>query len=877
MPIHRLALPLLPLLLLALPAHAQEPAAPPPRKEIRAVRISAAPPTVDGRLDDAVWETAPVLSDFVQKQPVEGAPPTERTEVRFLYDDHALYVGLRMHKDDAASIQAPLGRRDDGGQAEHVWISLDTWLDRRTAYSFGVTAAGTRMDWYHPTDDETDIDASFDPVWEARVARDSLGWTAEMRIPFSQLRFRADATSPWGLNVDRWNPATREDVFWIPIPSQEQGWASRMGHLVGIEGVAPARRLELLPYVAASGRFTADPGTGNPFDDGSSGRARIGGDMKMGLGPSLTLEATVNPDFGQVEADPAEVNLSAFETFFPERRPFFIEGSQLLQGGGPTYFYSRRIGATPRGAAAGDHVDYPRTSTILGAGKLTGRVSATTAIGALAAVTRAEDARVFDAATGAIGRVRVAPTTGYGVVRAERQFGPDASTIGVMATAVRRDVTAGDPLAELLHREAYTGGADWNLRMRQGEYSLSGWAGWSWVAGDSSAILGTQRGSARYFQRPDATHVRVDPSRTSLGGFGASLQAARNSGRHWLWSLYGSAYSPGFELNDAGAMGQTDYAYGSANLRYRETSPGTRLRNYDLGVGVEGQTNFEGVRTFAAIRTDLRFTWLNFWRTTVIGWVDLPAQSRTMTRGGPLMGTPRSWFALVGVGNPTSSRFRIALQGDVSADELGYRMARGFVSASVIPGPRWRMSVMPNYRIERGGRQYVAARPGGSDATFGTRYVFAEIDRNTLSMQFRLNYLFTPDLSLEMYAEPFVASGRHHHFGELPAAGATRLRRYGTDGTAIRQEGERGPYTVTDGEAEFTLPYRDFNVRSFRSNAVLRWEWRPGSTLFLVWQQDRYGLERSGAPLGFADLPDVFAARGDNTLALKATYWIPVR
>jgi hypothetical protein len=353
MPIHRLALPLLPLLLLALPAHAQEPAAPPPRKEIRAVRISAAPPTVDGRLDDAVWETAPVLSDFVQKQPVEGAPPSERTEVRFLYDDHALYVGLRMHKDDAASIQAPLGRRDDGAQAEHVWISLDTWLDRRTAYSFGVTAAGTRMDWYHPTDDETDIDASFDPVWEARVARDSLGWTAEMRIPFSQLRFRAGATSPWGLNVDRWNPATREDVFWIPIPSQEQGWASRMGHLVGIEGVAPARRLELLPYVAASGRFTADPGTGNPFDDGSSGRARIGGDMKMGLGPSLTLEATVNPDFGQVEADPAEVNLSAFETFFPERRPFFIEGSQLLQGAAPptsTRAASGRRHAAPRPA-----------------------------------------------------------------------------------------------------------------------------------------------------------------------------------------------------------------------------------------------------------------------------------------------------------------------------------------------------------------------------------------------------------------------------------------------------------------------------------------------------------------------------------------------
>jgi hypothetical protein len=868
-------LPLLLALLAAGAAAAQEAAAPP--KEIRAVRVEGRSPLIDGRLDDAVWQTAPVLADFVQKQPVEGAAPTERTEVRFLYDDHALYVGARMHKADPASIQAPVSRRDQGAQAEHLWVSLDTWLDRRTAYAFGVTAAGTRLDRYHGEDDETAWDDAFDPVWEARVARDSLGWTTEMRIPFSQLRFTAAADQRWGLNVSRLNPATREEVFWIAVPSQERGWASRFGVLEGIEGIAPARRLELLPYVAASARFTADPAPGNPFDDGSSGVARIGGDMKMGLGPSLTLEATVNPDFGQVEADPAEVNLSAFETFFPERRPFFIEGSQLLEGGGPTYFYSRRIGATPRGPAEGDHVDYPGTSTILGAGKLTGRLSGGTSVGALAAVTRGEHARVFDAESGTIERVRVAPLAGYGVFRAERQFGADASTAGVMATALRRDVDGGDPLGALLHRQAYTGGADWNLRMKRGEYSLSGWAGWSWVEGDSLALLATQRASARYFQRPDATHVRVDPSRTSLGGVGAALQAARNSGRHWLWSVYGTARSPGFELNDAGAMGSTDYAYGSANLRYRETRPGRVLRNYDIGVTAEGQTNLEGVRTFTALRTDLRATWPNFWRTTVIAYVDLPAQSTNVTRGGPLMGTPRTWFGLVGIGNPTSSRFRLTLQGDLSGDELGYRMARGYLSTSFIPGPRWRMSVTPNYRVERGGRQYVAARPGGPEATFGTRYVFAEIDRNTLSTQLRLNYLFTPELSLEMYAEPFVASGRYHGFGELPAARAMRLRRYGTDGTSIEQEGEQGPYRVTDGEDELTLPYRDFNVRSFRSNAVLRWEWRPGSTLFLVWQQDRYGLERTGAPLGFADLPDVFAARGDNTLALKLSYWIPAR
>jgi hypothetical protein len=864
-------------LLLLLPAAAAGQGEPPLRKEIRAVRIAGPPPTIDGRLDDAAWAAAPVLDDFVQKQPVEGVAPTERTEVRFLYDDHALYVGARMHKADPASIQAPVTRRDQEAQAEHLWVHLDSWLDRRTAYAFGVTAAGTRLDRHYTADDEDAWDDAFDPVWEARVARDSLGWTAELRIPFSQLRFTSRPAQTWGLNLSRLNPVTREQVFWVAVPAQERGWASRFGMLVGIEGIAPSRRVELLPYVASAARLTADPGEGNPFDDGSRMEARVGGDLKMGLGPNLTLEATVNPDFGQVEADPAEVNLSAFETFFGERRPFFIEGSALLEGRGPSYFYSRRIGAAPRGPAQGDHVDYPRTSTILGAGKVTGRLSSGTSLGVLAAVTRGEHARVFDGETGTISRVRVSLPTGYGVFRTERQFGAAGSTAGVMATAVHREPGEGDPLAELLHRRAYTGGADWNLRFRRGEYSLSGWAGWSHVEGDSLALLRTQRSSARYFQRPDAGHVRLDPSRTSLSGYGASLRASRNSGRHWLWTLSGSARSPGFELNDAGAMGSADMVFGYANLRYRETRPGRVLRSYDVGVSSENQWNFEGVRNFAALRTDIRVTWLNFWRTTLIGWVDLPAQSQTLTRGGPLMGTPQAWQGIVNVGSPSTGQFRIGVQGDLGADALGYRMARGYLSASLIPAPRWRFSLTPSYRVEERGRQYVAARPGGPDATFGMRYVFAEIDRRTLSAQLRLNYLFTPDLSIETYAEPFVASGRYHAFGELAAAGGTRLRRYGADGTTIVQDGPRDPYTVTDGDAEFTLPYRDFNVRSFRSNAVLRWEWRPGSTLFVVWQQDREGEGPAGAPAGPADLSRVFATRGSNTLALKATYWLPVR
>ncbi len=354
-----------------------------------AVQIDGPAPVLDGRLDDAVWRGARFISDFVQKEPVEGAEPTERTEIAFLYDGDALWVGARMYSDDPRSIQALMSRRDRGSQSQHIWISLDTYRDGRTAYSFGITASGVRMDWYHPSDSEFHIDASWDPVWEGRAHIDSLGWTAEMRIPFSQLRFNDLPEQVWGLNIDRWFPERFEDVFWIPVPKNETGWASRMGTLVGISGIRPSRRVELAPYIASDATIRSDVDPANPFSDRSSQAGRVGADLKLGLGPNLTLDVTVNPDFGQVEADPAVVNLSAFEVFFSERRPFFTEGRQLLSGGGSGFFYSRRIGQPPRALADGDFVERPRTSTILGATKITGRTAGGLSIGALAATTAA--------------------------------------------------------------------------------------------------------------------------------------------------------------------------------------------------------------------------------------------------------------------------------------------------------------------------------------------------------------------------------------------------------------------------------------------------------------------------------------------------------
>ena len=853
------------------PAAAQTPE-PAARPEARAARITGPGPQLDGRLDEGLWETAPVITGFRQKVPDEAAPASERTEVRIVYDDAAIYVGARLYTTDPASIQAPVGRRDQGGEADQLLVSLDTWHDRRTAYTFGVTAAGVRLDSYHPGDTEDVQDASFDPVWEARARVDSLGWTAEMRIPFSQLRFNQGAQLRWGLNVKRVVPARNEESYWVQVPRSVTAWASRFGDLAGLEGIRPPRRMELTPYGATGVSVSSARQEGNPFD-GSDGTVRAGADLKAGLGPNLTFQATVNPDFGQVELDPAEVNLTAFETFFPERRPFFVEGSQLLEGGGTGYFYSRRIGAPPRGAAPGTFADRPDFTTILGAAKLTGRLPSGLSVGALAAVTSREHARTFDAETGDYGRVEVEPLAAYAVGRLQQQFGRSGSTAGVIFTGVRRDVEPGEPLARLLNREAVAGAVDWNLRLRGGEYTLRGNLGFSRIEGDSAAILRQQLSSARYFQRPDASHVEVRPGRTSLGGMAGGLGLARINGRHWLWEASVDFGSPGFELNDAGRLGSSDDVVGFAALRYRENQPGPVLRAYQVGVSSQNAWNFEGVRTFTTVRAEATATWRNFWTSNLTLMADPPSQSDVLTRGGPLMETPLLWAVIAQAANPATAPTRWNARIYYGATHGGgptYRFSGG---VSIRPGPRWQLSLEPNYVHFGLPRQYVDVRPNGPEATYGTRYVFSHLGLTEFRLRARLNYAFRPDLTLETSVEPYASSARFNRFGELVAARSGSLLRYGTGGTTLEEQDD-GSFRVTDGATVFTLPHLDFNVRSLRGNAVLRWEWARGSTLFVVWQQDRFDRTVDGERIRPWSLGESLRAEGQNLLAVKLTYWL---
>ena len=846
------------------------------RKRASAARVANDAIRVDGRLDDEAWQRATPITDFIQKEPTEGQAPTDPMEVRFVYDDHSLYIGARMTSGNGA-IQAPLGRRDSIDQTEYLLIAFDTFLDRRTSVAFGVTAAGVRIDRYHSSDNEDSFDAGFDPVWRAEAHVEGHEWTAELWIPFSQLRFSTQPAQLWGLNVLRFRPTLDEEDYWVLIPRTVRAWSSRFGDLEGIADLRPPRRIEAMPYTAGASTINDNRDLRNPFDDGKNLEARVGADLKMGLGPNLTLDATINPDFGQVEADPAEVNLTAFETRFPEKRPFFLEGAQLFNIGHPNFYYSRRIGARPTGPATDDYVDYPSSQTILAAAKLTGRLQSKTSLAFLAAASDDESAALASALTpGNIRSVPVAARTYHAVGRVLQEFGANASTAGLLVNYAHRNLDEGSPLASLFSTDALALAGNTLLRFKEGEYEFKAAGGSSFVGGEAKAIEKIQRSSSHYAQRPDRTYSVLDPTLTSLSGYSVQLNFDRVSGRHWLWGANSKLDSESFETNDYGQLNGADGIFSSANLRYRETRPGRVFRSYSLNTDVNTDTTLRGLMQAGHLRSTLALTWSNFWTTNVAVQRDFETMSVSLTRGGPLMGRGPGWTTTASVGNRATSETRVSATTTFTRNDDGASIHRVSGSVSVRPGPRWQFTLTPLWDRITEPQQYVSTLAGGRPETYNSRYIFAFIDRSTVSMQFRLGLTIKPDMNLDVYAEPFAASGHYYDYGELRAAGSGERIKYGTEGTTIQMLPDGGQI-VTAGDSTFVLRNRDFNTLSFRSNVVLRWEWRAGSTLYVVWQQNRAESEVNA---NYIDIRDTFrsiTAPGSHIFVVKTSVWLPIK
>ena len=844
-----------------------------------AVRAVAGSPRIDGRLDDAVWSGAEPLAGLTQRQPLDGQPSTERTEVRVAYDDGALYVAARMFDSEPDRIAARLARRDNDANSDYVVVCIDTYHDHRTAFQFQVNPLGVKTDAMASNDDG-DADTSWDPVWEVGTQRDSLGWTAEYRIPLSQLRFSSAAQQVWGFQLARYVHRKEETGWWAYSSQTDHGYTSYFGHLFGIENLPRPGRLELLPYATGREERLRTGSAGNPFNDGSRELTSGGLDLSYGPSSNLTVNATVNPDFGQVDADPAVVNLTAFETFFEERRPFFVERADLFTfGGSGQFFYSRRIGRAPQGAAdeRGGFADVPANSTILGAAKLSGRTSNGWSLGLLDAVTAREYATVEDSA-GIRHRDQVEPLSNYSVIRAKRDFRGGASTVGFIGTAVNRDLDS--PALSFLRSSAYAGGVDFSHRFAQNRFRLSGAMGYSLISGDTVAIRRAQLSSARYYQRPDADYVDFDSTRTSLAGWSGNLQFAKLAG-DWTYSLSGTAISPGFELNDVGYLTSADALGLSASLQRRWTRPGSVFRRATVSLQTQYQWNFGGVRTGTFGGVNLSGQFLNYWSANLSLALQPRSADDGLTRGGPLGITPAAYNVSGSVRTDSRRHWVIMLDGCVGGADAG-AWNRGVLSEIELrPTSSVSFSASGHYYTELSTRQYLQTEDDAlATATFGRQYVFADIEQRNLDVTARLNVTLSPTLSLQLYAQPFVFIADFRRFKELARARTSDYTVYNeTPGSLLIDSTATAGYYYADPDgagprAAVRIYNPDFTSRSLRGNAVLRWEYRPGSTLFLVWTNscDAYGADATFRVGN--NLTHLCEGRSDNVVAVKLNYWL---
>jgi hypothetical protein len=838
---------------------AQNPQTPAP--SLRAHRAESAP-AIDGRLDDAVWNTADIATNFKQIEPVEGVPATERTEVRVLYDNTALYIGVRLFDSEPDKIVSRLSRRDDDPDADRFTFYVDGLHDRLTGAAFEVSAAGAQRDSIISND--TNRDSSWDAVWDAAVSIDKEGWSAELRIPLSQLRFLNAEHQTWGFNVERFIYRKNERDWFLMIPKKESGLASRMADLTDMEGVQPRRAFEIVPYSVARTERIRPQVAGNPFNDGSRYFGSAGFDLKYAVKPNVVLNATVNPDFGQVEIDPAVVNLGAFETFFPEKRPFFIEGQQVFSNFGylgannrngfnrsePDLIHTRRIGRNPQGFASGDFVDVPSGTTIFGAAKLTGKTESNWSFGVLDAVTSEENAKTSTA--GVRSSAQVEPSTNYFAGRLLKEFSGGRAGLGTLVTSVNRTLND-DSLRDLLPKRANVAGVDGYLFLSpKHNWVVNGRMALSDVAGSAKSIERLQLEPQRYFQRPDTPGTRFNPTRTSMRGWTGDVNLNRNQGS---WNINAAlwAVSPGFESSDLGFHYDGDRWGTHIAFSKRQINPDRITRDREITIAKFYVWDYANAKIGDGVMSYSNLTFLNYW--SMGGSI---AQFRTVqddrqTRGGPAMLSLPSGFSNLYLNSDFRKKIVLHFNGGRSWYEGNGSDSNGSFSVEWKPAPQVSLSSGPSYSYNINDSQWVMTKDDASAvATYGKRYVFGRLQQKQFSMDTRVNVLFTPKMSLQMYMQPLVVVGDYVGFKSL-----ARPKSYDFD-----------PYTDAD------VGNPDFNFKSLRMNAIFRWEWRLGSTLYLAWTQSRVDSMSHPGEFEFGrDVGRVFTAPADNVFLIKFSRW----
>ncbi len=850
-------------------------AQPPAKKSYHAATIAKAP-QIDGILDDEIWQNGNWVDNFTQFEPFNGAATTQKTEFCIVFDDDNLYVAFKAYDTHPDSIVRRLTRRDnlDG---DFVGLAIDSYHDLRTAFMFSVSAGGVKFDQMM-TENGDNEDESWDPNWWVKVTNGKEGWFAEMKIPFSQLRFAKGKNNVWGLEVFRQVFRNDELDFWQHIPKESPGLVHMFGEMPGMESVKPKKIFDITPYaVAKMERYKAEPG--NPFADGKDASFNAGVDAKIGLTNNMTLDLTINPDFGQVEADPSQVNLSAYEIFFQERRPFFIEGANIttfgigIGDGGvgrDNLFYSRRIGRRPSlypSLREGEYASVPTFTSMLGAAKLTGKTGKGLSFGFIESITAREMAEIDN--DGQTRMETVEPLANYFAGRMLKDFDEGNTLIGGMLTSTNRDLD--DRTRDFFHESAYTGGLDFTQFFNEKTWMFNVNAAFSQVNGSEKAIENTQRSSGRFFQRPGNNYVNFDTTRTSLAGSGGRLQLLRQKGR-WtaiavlLWK------TPGFELNDIGFLRQADQLFALEWVQYRVWEPKHFYRSYNISIDHYRFWDFGGNRLGDGFEGNINFDFKNFWYMNLGTNINLDGISNSMLRGGPRIKVPGSANIYTYISTDQRKNITFNVNGSMNRGFDGsshsYSMNAG---ATFKPINTLSFSFNPGYYTSFDQLQYVTKRSYGSQ----NRYIFGSIDQRTVSASLRASLNITPDLTLQFWGQPFIASGKYHDFKYIsdPMAGSYGDRFTVYDGSQLHSGGDGIQIDENrDGVTDYDFGNSHFNVKEFLSNFVVRWEYSPGSSVYFVWNQTRNGFSPDGTLDVPANLGDLFTEKPHNIFLVKFSY-----
>jgi hypothetical protein len=848
---------------------------------------------IDGRLTEPVWQRIGETG-FVQRTPDENSPASQKTEVLVAYDQSALYVAVKMFDTRPDSIVGRLARRDQDSQSDLVMIGIDAAHDKRTGYYFGVNPAGSIQDGTLSNDTQTDN--SWDGVWDVGVRMESWGWVAEFRIPYSQLRFPKHDKYVWGFEVYRFIQRRNEESYLVYYPRTDRMRVSRWIDLEGIEGIKPPSRIELLPYAAATGKFLQQP----PVDAFNSGRTdpfkfqrdfpmTVGADAKIGLAGDVTLDLSLNPDFGQVEVDPAVVNLTAYEVYYQEKRPFFIEGSNIMsfgRGGAaslqdffwndPNFFYSRRIGRAPQGFVTHEGFqDIPDRTAILGAAKLSGKITNSWSFAALTAVTDRQFGQVDSA--GIRFKEEVEPRTFYGVVRTQKEFNDARQAIGMIATVVERNVND-QGLMGIVNNQAASLGVDgWTFLDRDKVWVVTGWAGASYVSGSKDRLLDLQRSPQHFFQRPDASYLSVDPNATSLLGWASRVWLDKVSG-NWIFDAAIGAINPKFETNDAGFLMRADFVNGHVYVGYQWFQPDRIFRTKTATGAVIEQFDFGGNKIGESCQLSVDGQFLNYWEAAVAVGLNGETYDDQRTRGGPLMRQWSSQSMVLTLWSDTRKPFYGTLNTTVGKGRSGSWTFNPGLSINWKATRTLNASINLDFSRVHSEAQYIVAISDPlATATYGSRYVFGALDQRQLSTTFRLNWTFTPKLSLQFYVQPLLSTGAYAGIKELARPGTFLFNRYDEGPSKVSIAGDN--FTVDpDGPlgpaAPFNFSNPDFNYKSIRANAVFRWEYLPGSTMYFVWTHEKADYESRGDFAFGRDVSRLARVEPDNVYSIKITYWL---